>query len=217
MGTLTKRQQLFSPYGDVEDLVRVCYLKMTSQAEGLAMRRIVIAGERRELEVNNSKLLASVSPEIFQSIDSPSDDISIPDYELPSKTAQSSNPVVFFKEHWHEYARYVQSHTRIWLRKAGDWQITTKFSNGHRTLKQHMSIILSVLTKDGKYLFRARHEVDLAASGFGSANEYTSDTLGAISSKAASLAHGTAFSASGVTSKILQIAEDQEPWLEVGD
>ncbi|WP_156800926.1 hypothetical protein [Oceaniovalibus guishaninsula] len=187
------------------------------------MKSLRLSGDCREIEVRDNRaaeIMANISPTFIQDLDTPSESISIPGLNPPSEdtqTAQSSNPVVFYKEHWHEYARYVQSFTRVWLRRAGDWQITTKFSNGHRTLEQHMHVLLSVMTKDDKYLFRARHEVDLAASGFGGANEYTSDTFATVSGKAASLAHDTYFAASGLTTKILKISMEQEPWLVVGD
>lgn len=103
---------------------------------------------------------------------------------------------------WTQYAKHVQSFTNVVLRENGTWQITTKFSNGNKLAVQHMVTELLVFTKDGRCLFGAAHEVDLAPSLGGSANEYTADTFGKISPRDAVQADNIRYRAHQLTTQI---------------
>ncbi|SDU02021.1 hypothetical protein [Stappia sp. ES.058] len=118
----------------------------------------------------------------------------------------------FEKAHWHEYARYVQSLTNVWLNADGRWHIETKFSNGHRTAKQTMGVSIVVVNGEGECLFGAVHEVNLNPSFGGSANEYISKSSGSIPVSEISLVADTRFAASKVTSHVIRRFNEVRPY-----
>jgi len=108
------------------------------------------------------------------------------------------------EDRWHEYARYVQSLTKITLDDAGNWRIETKFSNGNRTVPQSMMIYALAVTEDGACVFGAIHEVDLRPSFGGSASEYTSTSYGSIDKSIIPFVSRVEYGASQVTNQLIR-------------